>query len=378
MIECVCVAGGIGLGFGIAGIEVLGLLFELSFGAIYNSPFNFIYWIQLHNSTKGNNYLSNIRSKFRALNRVSFYIRKKVKLMAVLTLASNNTSHQVTVTDTFSSNPSGDYIRWHYKPSSSGTYIQVNPDTACTSSLAYNFTYSLLASTQYDFRADVYLGDPLAGGTFLQHDDLNGITTVPPALSGLSATGHNTYVHLAWTASSGATGYNITWSPGSGSASVGAVTTSDILGLTNGTSYTFTVTPTNAGGSGSSQSASATPNNTRPSNFAWTYAGYDSGGVLQSGTSKVSGYGIYVGSSEWSSLCSSVNSFRLYKSLSSFTFTTTTAGVTGISAAIYNEVRTKINDMSPPTALPAAVTAGVTDIVASHFNGLRDSLNSIT
>lgn len=284
--------------------------------------------------------------------------------MAILTLSGNSTSHQVTVTDTFSSNPSGDYIRWHYKPSSSGTYIQVDPDTVCTSSLTYNFTYNLLASTSYDFRADVYLGDPLAGGTFIQHDDLNGITTVPPALSGLSATGHNTYVHLAWSASSGATGYNITWSPGSGSASVGAVTTSDILGLSNGTSYTFTVTPTNAGGSGSSQSASATPNNTRPSNFAWSVA-------------KTSGGDLTVTAAEWANLASSVNSFRLYSGLTSFTFTSVTAGVTDISAAIYNEMRSKINDMSPPTTLPAAVTAGVTTIAASHFNGLRDSLNSI-
>lgn len=196
----------------------------------------------------------------------------------------------------------------------------------------------------------------------------NVVLTGPPLpdnLSGLTATGYNTYVHLTWTASANATGYHITWSPGSGSASVGAVTSSDILSLTNGTSYTFTVTPTNSAGSGGSQSVSATPHLARPSNFAWTVA-------------KTSGGALTVTAAEWASLCSSVNSFRLYKSLTSYSFTGVTAGVTSISAAIFNEVRTKINDMSPPTGLPSAVTSGVTTIAASHFNGLVSSLNSIT
>jgi hypothetical protein len=209
-----------------------------------------------------------------------------------------------------------------------------------------------------------------AQGEGTYSNTLSFVVTVPPpsGLTGLTATGNDGYVHLSWNASSGATSYSISSTNGGGSGSVSG-TTADMMGLVNGQTYSFTVTPQNAGGSGGSQTVNGTPQN-RPTNFAWT-------------TAKVSGQNINVSASEWAQLGSKVNAFRLHKNLPTFTFTVVSGGSTNISAAIYNEMRTKILDMSPPTALPAAVIGynvdpiNATTIAASHFNGLRDSLNSI-
>jgi len=81
---------------------------------------------------------------------------------------------------------------------------------------------------------------------------------VPSAPTGLVATAGNAQVALAWTATSGATSYNVL----RGGASIGTSATNSYTatGLTNGTSYSFTVQAVNAGGtSAASAAAAATP-----------------------------------------------------------------------------------------------------------------------
>ena len=83
--------------------------------------------------------------------------------------------------------------------------------------------------------------------------------SVPGAPTGVTATGGNTQASVAFTASStggpAITSYTVTSSPGGFTAS-GSASPLTVTGLTNGTSYTFTVTATNSLGTGPASSAS--------------------------------------------------------------------------------------------------------------------------
>jgi len=94
----------------------------------------------------------------------------------------------------------------------------------------------------------------------------SGGGTAPPAPTGLTATAGNAQVALGWTASSGATSYNVYRGTAAGGESATAVATGITTtaytntGLTNGTHYYFTVKAINANGtSGASNEANATP-----------------------------------------------------------------------------------------------------------------------
>ena len=94
--------------------------------------------------------------------------------------------------------------------------------------------------------------------------------SAPPVPTGLAATGGNAQVSLTWTASTGATSYNIYRSTTSGGEGTTAYATSTTVSYTdtaatNGTTYYYTVAAVNASGtSAQSTQASATPNPTAP------------------------------------------------------------------------------------------------------------------
>jgi subtilase family serine protease len=104
-----------------------------------------------------------------------------------------------------------------------------------------------------------------AGGSSMASVEASGTTIASPP-TGFAASGGNASVSLSWTASAGATGYNVyegTTSSGEGTTPVqsGVSGTSvNIGGLTNGKVYYFTVAAVDAGGvSAPSGQANATP-----------------------------------------------------------------------------------------------------------------------
>jgi len=117
------------------------------------------------------------------------------------------------------------------------------------------------------FATDYYftIAAVAAIGTSAQSAEVHTMT-VPAAPTALSATSGNATATLSWTASSGATGYDIyqgTASGGEGATPVQTgVTgvTATITGLTNGKTYYFTVAAVDAGGvSAQSNEAQASP-----------------------------------------------------------------------------------------------------------------------
>lgn len=120
-----------------------------------------------------------------------------------------------------------------------------------------------------------------------------GTVTIPPAPTGLTASAGNGQVSLTWSASSGATSYNVKRSTTSGgpytTVASGVTSTSFTnTGLTNGTTYYFVVSAVNsAGESGNSNQASATPTAGTGGAQLLGNPGFESGNVTWTATTGV-------------------------------------------------------------------------------------------
>jgi fibronectin type 3 domain-containing protein len=128
-------------------------------------------------------------------------------------------------------------------------------DTAVTSGTTYYYEITALTGTTESARSTEYSANTSGTGT----------GTAPTAPAGPVATAGNATVALTWTPSTGATSYSIyrgTTSGGEGATPVGTSTSNSFTdtGLTNGTTYYYTITASNAAGtSGHSSEVHATP-----------------------------------------------------------------------------------------------------------------------
>jgi len=113
------------------------------------------------------------------------------------------------------------------------------------------------------------------------------------------------------------------------------------------------------------------PPDPRPSNWSWTTSIYAGAPMTVTTDRKIQ----VMPASEWNAFTSRINEFRNYKGLSNYSFTTVSSGGT-FWYWIFNQARTAINDMSPPTSVPPTESSG-SDVDAYGFNRLKDSLNSI-
>ena len=145
---------------------------------------------------------------------------------------------------------------------------------------------------------------------------------VPPAPAGLGATAGDVQVGLIWNSSSGATGYNVKRSTGSGSeatiTNVAGTNYTDIS-VTNGTTYYYVVSAVNAGGeSANSSEVSAMPLGSLPA--PWLTA--DIGSVGVAGGASYSG-GVFTVNGSGNDISNSADAFRyVYQPVSgNFTLT---------------------------------------------------------
>ncbi|HJZ99449.1 MAG TPA: glycoside hydrolase family 44 protein [Candidatus Solibacter sp.] len=189
-------------------------------------------------------------------------------------VAGSGVSITATVTDTGTASLSNANIEVQVF-NSSGTAVSTNVWSGQNfiggQSHQYTYTWNV-PSTQATGNYTVMIGVFDAGWTTNYYWNSNGATitvtsgSVPPAPTGLTAAPGNAQVALAWTASSGATSYNVyrgTTPGGEGSTPIATgitATTYTNTGLTNGTTYYYKVAAVNsAGTSAMSNEASAKP-----------------------------------------------------------------------------------------------------------------------
>ena len=170
---------------------------------------------------------------------------------------------------------------------------------------------------------------------------------IPPAPTNLVATAGNGQVGLSWSASSGATSYNVQRSTTSGGAytTIASPTTTSYTdtGVTNGTTYYYVVSAVNtAGESANSSQVSATPTaSTVVINYG---SGFSSSGLQLNGSTKLNGTrlrltdgGGFEASSAFYSTPVNVQSFT-----TNFSFQMTSAAADGMTFVIQNGAATAL------------------------------------
>jgi pectate lyase/fibronectin type 3 domain-containing protein len=178
--------------------------------------------------------------------------------MTWATVPAAVSSSSITMTATTATDTSG--VEYYFECLTAGGH-----SSDWQASSTYTDT-GLSASTQYTYR--VKAQDLSAAMNQTAYSSNASATTLAPALpavpTGLTATAGNTQVSLSWSASSGATSYNVKRATVSGGpyTTIASPTTNSYIntGLTNGTTYYYVVSAVNAvGESSNSAQVSATP-----------------------------------------------------------------------------------------------------------------------
>ena len=171
---------------------------------------------------------------------------------------------QVTVTWTAPSSNGAIIDSYTVTTSPGGTATQVKQINTSTPAPTTATITGLTNGTAYTFTVSAHN----AAGTGSTSASSAAVTpaAVPGAPTNVTATAGNASANVSWTAPANngttITSYTITSAPGSvhatvnGSGGNAAPTTGTITGLTNGTTYTFTVTAHNAAGTGPASSSS--------------------------------------------------------------------------------------------------------------------------
>lgn len=242
------------------------------------------------------------------------------------------------------------YANSYYKTTSYGTSAQITVDS--------EYTLYSIAVIPYNGA-----GNGSAGTVDVRSKDVT-----PPVLSSFSASniGSNTVTvsASATDSGSGVSGFYF-YRNGTHTGTVyGASVDYSYTELTPQTAYTLTCRAFDGQSnlSPSSEALTVTTKSNRPANFSWTNA-------------KTSGENFNLLAIEWNALAERINTFRSYKGLAGYSFTTALTG-NNYEAYYFNQATTAIGAMSPPTAAPSSVSSGQT-IYDSQLNGLVNSLNSI-
>lgn len=258
-------------------------------------------------------------------------------------------------------------VSWTSVSGATGYHIYANnvyktPTTSLYSRISVDYEYTVYSVTVYPYNS---VGNGSPGTTSVRTPD-----KTPPTITGFGAPSSDTgatYITVNATATDSGSGVNSFYFYKNGiydGVAYGTGVSYQYTGLTPQTTYSLSCKAFDMAGNDSAITAgmSVTTKSNRPTNFYWT-------------NSKSSGGNFNLTAAEWNALAVKINSFRAYKNLNAYGFTTAYSG-NNYEANHFNQAVTAINAMSPPTTLPNAVSSGQT-IYASQLNGLVSSLNSI-
>jgi hypothetical protein len=205
--------------------------------------------------------------------------------------AAQQTTNLTAANPGFANPSSFDY---HLTSGSAAIDAGSNPGSANGVSLTPTNQYVAVANTQ---------ARPVVGALDIGAFEFGTAPTVPAAPTNLAAAAGNAQVSLSWTASTGATSYNIYRGTTANSLTLLQGTSGTSFtnsGLTNGTTYYYQVTAVNAAGeSGKSNQASATPQApvtvaAAPTNLSAT-AGNAQVSLTWTGSTGATSYNVYRG-----------------------------------------------------------------------------------
>jgi fibronectin type 3 domain-containing protein len=186
---------------------------------------------------------------------------------AVNAVGESANSAQVSATPSIPVGPAG----YTYVADERQSYtFTTTVDLAFGANGSFNYLFSRTGTITFDTAT---FGDPIPGTAKYGFYKVSS-PTIPAAPTGLTATAGNAQVALSWTASSGATSYNVKRSTvsGSGYVSVASPTTASYTNtaLTNGTTYYYVVSAVNSvGESANSAQVSATSTPIGPAGYTY-------------------------------------------------------------------------------------------------------------
>ena len=261
---------------------------------------------------------------------------------------------------------------WMDGTAGSSTYMDlrtltVNNGYSCTTATTSCTVTGLTNGTSYTFTVTATSG----AGTGSASSASGAVVpaTVPGAPTSVVGTANaNAQSVVSWTApssngGSAITGYTVTSSPGSFTCTT-ATTSCTVSGLTNGTSYTFTVTATNAAGTGSSSTAStAIIPSTVPGAPTGVSGVFGNAQVVVSWTAP-------------SSNGSTITGYTVTSSPGSFTCTTTTAttctvtGLTNGTSYTFTVTATNARGTGSASSASSAVTPATVPGAPTNVSGV--------